>query len=113
MTIITPMICAIFILDIATFNLLCHNKICFITVDKDKFMNLKTLSIVVLATSTLLTACSKETYTVNYLKANPEVLAKVLDDCKANKQSNENCQNANQAKDHLDTERKKEQRGFK
>lgn len=64
-------------------------------------MNLKNLAITLLATSTLLTACSKETYTVDYLKANPEVLAKVLDDCKANKQSNENCQNANEANSHI------------
>lgn len=64
-------------------------------------MNIKTLSLALLATSTLLTACSKETYTVDYLKSNPEVLTKVLDDCKANKQSNENCQNANQANSDL------------
>lgn len=61
-----------------------------------------------------LTACgNKESYTVDYLKENPTVLAKVLEECKANKQSNENCQNANQAKDELDTEEKKNKRGLK
>lgn len=61
-------------------------------------MNIKPIAIAILSTSVLaLTACSKESYTVDYLKENPTVLEKVLEDCKANKQSNENCQNANQA----------------
>lgn len=48
----------------------------------------------------LLTACGeKETYTVDYLKQNDDVRAKVLAECAENKQTDQNCKNANEAKD--------------
>ena len=45
----------------------------------------------------LLTACKGETYTADYLYENDDIRAKVLEDCKANKQSQENCAAANEA----------------
>lgn len=46
-----------------------------------------------------LSACSSEpeSYTVDFLSENEEVRSTVLEDCKANKQSDENCKNANEA----------------
>lgn len=45
-----------------------------------------------------LTACNKqESYTADYLYANDDIRAKVLADCTANKQSQENCTAANDA----------------
>lgn len=61
-------------------------------------MKLKTLALVTVAFSTLLTACGKEeTYTVDFLKENEAKRLEVLEACKANKQSDENCKNANEA----------------
>ncbi len=48
----------------------------------------------------LLSACGKqETYTTDFLLENDDVRATVLAECKENKQSDENCKNANEAKD--------------
>lgn len=46
-----------------------------------------------------LTACSSEpeSYTTDFLYENNDIRAKVLEECKANKQSDENCKNANDA----------------
>ncbi|MDO4250103.1 MAG: EexN family lipoprotein [Moraxella sp.] len=45
-----------------------------------------------------LTACGgNKTYTAEYLYENDDVRAKVLEDCKANKESQENCAAASQA----------------
>ena len=65
-------------------------------------MTKKNLLMFSLATITItLSACGdkQETYTSDYLYANDDVRAKVLADCKENKQTPENCQNANQAED--------------
>lgn len=44
-------------------------------------------------------ACSKsETYTVDFLLANDDVREQVLADCATNKQTDQNCKNANEAK---------------
>lgn len=55
------------------------------------------LSSLVLSTSVFLTACGGSDYTVDYLYENDDVRAKVLADCKSNKESDSNCGNANQA----------------
>tara|TARA_R110002051_G_scaffold84103_4_gene148940 strand:- start:665 stop:892 length:228 start_codon:yes stop_codon:yes gene_type:complete len=60
-------------------------------------MNVKTLAIAVIS-SLVLTACgSTESYTADFLYENADVRSQVLEDCKANKQSDENCKNANEA----------------
>lgn len=52
----------------------------------------------ILFSALALTACNKqETYTTDYLYANDDIRAKVLADCTANKQSQENCTAANDA----------------
>lgn len=45
-----------------------------------------------------LTACGQETYTAEYLYENDDVRDQVLKDCADNKQTTENCQNAQAAK---------------
>lgn len=60
-----------------------------------KYATLFTLSVIVI---TALTACGKqETYTVDFLKENEAKRTEVLEACKQNKQSDENCKNANEA----------------
>lgn len=58
-------------------------------------------SIPVLAVAALLltfiTGCSKQTYTADYLLKDVAKRKEILADCKDNKQSTENCNNANQA----------------
>lgn len=39
-----------------------------------------------------------QNFTVDYLKANESVRNQILEDCKANKQTDQNCKNANEAK---------------
>lgn len=48
-----------------------------------------------------LTACKQETYTVDFLKENEQKRNEVLEACKTNKQSDENCKNANQAESEI------------
>lgn len=59
----------------------------------------KNLLIPVFALS-LLFGCTaaKEEYTADYLFEHDDIRNKVLDDCKANKQTDTNCKNANIAK---------------
>lgn len=62
---------------------------------------IKNLLIPVFALSLLgLGGCSaaKEEYTADYLYEHDDVRNQVLDDCKANKQTDTNCKNANLAK---------------
>ena len=61
-------------------------------------MNIKTLSIAAI-TSLVLTACGSntESYTVDYLQENDDIRTQVLEDCKENKQTPMNCDNANEA----------------
>ena len=58
----------------------------------------------VITAALLLTACKGETYTADYLYENDDIRAKVLEDCKANKQSQENCAAANTAQGRKDSE---------
>lgn len=51
-----------------------------------------------------LTACKQETYTVDFLKENEQKRNEVLEACKANKQSDENCKNANEAQTRVKAE---------
>ena len=51
----------------------------------------------VIAITALVGCGKKETYTVDFLKENEAKRTEVLNDCKANKQSDENCKNANEA----------------
>lgn len=44
-----------------------------------------------------ITSCNKKTYTADYLFTDKAKRLEILADCKANKQSTENCNNANQA----------------
>lgn len=60
-----------------------------------KASTLFTLSILAIS----LTACKQETYTVDFLKENEAKRTEVLEACKQNKQSDENCKNANEADD--------------
>lgn len=56
-------------------------------------------------TTLFLTACSSnEVYTVDYLmqEDNSEVLAEVLEDCKENNQTENNCKNANEAQSRIE-----------
>ncbi len=46
-----------------------------------------------------LTACGQESYTADYLYENDDVRATVLAECKENKQTDNNCKNANEAND--------------
>lgn len=59
-------------------------------------MNIKNLAIF-LAVTSFLTGCSKETYTVDFLKENESKRIEILEACKSNKQTDENCKNANEA----------------
>ncbi|MDO5651738.1 MAG: EexN family lipoprotein [Moraxella sp.] len=63
-------------------------------------MKLNTLMITVIAV--FLVGCGGKEYTVDFLKENNEVRAKVLEDCKANKESDTNCKNANEAQKFID-----------
>lgn len=63
-----------------------------------KAITLVTLSIIALS----LTACKQETYTVDFLKENETKRMEVLEACKTNKQSDENCKNANEAQKFID-----------
>lgn len=54
---------------------------------------------------TALTACKQETYTVDFLKENEAKRTEVLEACKANKQSDENCKNANEAQKFIDEQK--------
>lgn len=51
-----------------------------------------------------LTACKQETYTVDFLKENEQKRNEVLEACKQNKQSDENCKNANEAQTRIKSE---------
>lgn len=75
-------------------------------------MKLTTLLTISAITATALTGCKQETYTVDYLKENEDKRIEVLESCKANKQSDENCKNANEADAliKLDEARKKQNR---
>lgn len=55
---------------------------------------------------TALTGCGKtqESYTTDYLYANDDVRAKVLAECAENKQSDTNCENANEAEGKKQTD---------
>lgn len=64
-----------------------------------KHTTLFTLSVIVI---TALTGCKQETYTVDFLKENEAKRTEVLEACKANKQSDENCKNANEAQKFID-----------
>lgn len=61
-------------------------------------MNIKPLFTAII-TSLVLTACGSntESYTTDYLQENDDVRIQVLEDCKSNKQTSENCDNANEA----------------
>ena len=50
-----------------------------------------------------LSACSSkpESYTTDFLYENNDIRAKVLEECKANKQGDENCKNANDAENKI------------
>lgn len=63
-----------------------------------KASTLFTLSILAIS----LTACKQETYTVGFLKENEAKRTEVLEACKQNKQSDENCKNANEAQKFID-----------
>lgn len=52
-----------------------------------------------------LTACKQETYTVDFLKENEQKRNEILEACKANKQSDENCKNANEAQKFIDEQK--------
>lgn len=68
-----------------------------------KHATLFTLSVIVI---TALTACGKqETYTVDFLKENEQKRNEILEACKANKQSDENCKNANEAQKFIDEQK--------
>lgn len=63
-------------------------------------MDVKTLSAsATIITSLVLAACGSKTesYTVDYLQENDDVRTQVLEDCKNNKQTSMNCDNANEA----------------
>lgn len=60
-------------------------------------MKLNKLLILSTLSAVALTACAKETFTVDFLRENHEKRKEILADCKLNKQSDENCRNANQA----------------
>ncbi|OOR90564.1 EexN family lipoprotein [Moraxella bovis] len=64
-----------------------------------KHITLFTLSVIVI---TALTGCKQETYTVDFLKENEAKRTEVLEACKQNKQSDENCKNANEAQKFID-----------
>lgn len=57
-------------------------------------------------TSLVLTACGSntESYTVDYLQENDDIRTQVLEDCKENKQTDSNCQNANDAENKIKAE---------
>ncbi|AWY21829.1 EexN family lipoprotein [Moraxella bovis] len=63
-----------------------------------KAITLFTLSMIAFS----LTACKQETYTVDFLKENEAKRTEVLEACKQNKQSDENCKNANEAQKFID-----------
>lgn len=56
--------------------------------------------VLILLSTLFLVACDQasETYTVDYLYEHEDVREQVLNDCKENKQSSENCANAELAK---------------
>ncbi len=62
-------------------------------------MNKILLTSSILATTFMLTACGQESYTADYLYEHDDVRATVLAECKENKQTDDNCKNANQAED--------------
>lgn len=65
-------------------------------------MNVKNLTLCI-ATIIALAGCAKETYTVDFLKENESKRTEVLEACKQNKQSDENCKNANEAEKQVRT----------
>lgn len=67
-----------------------------------KAITLFTISVI---TAILLTGCKQETYTVDFLKENEAKRIEVLESCKANKQSDENCKNANEAQKFIDEQK--------
>lgn len=69
----------------------------------DKY--LLTFAISIFSVSAL-SACSSEpeSYTADFLYENNDIRAQVLEDCKANKQSDSNCQNANDAESKMKSE---------
>lgn len=68
-------------------------------------MKLTTLLTISVIATTLLTGCKQETYTVDFLKENEAKRIEVLEACKANKQSDENCKNANEAQKFIDEQK--------
>jgi|GEM_PF-4193659 conserved domain protein len=64
-------------------------------------MKLTTLLTISVIATTLLTGCKQDTYTVDFLKENEDKRIEVLESCKANKQSDENCKNANEAEKQI------------
>lgn len=67
-----------------------------------KAITLFTISVI---TAILLTGCKQETYTVDFLKENEAKRIEVLEACKDNKQSDENCKNANEAQKFIDEQK--------
>lgn len=66
---------------------------------------MKTITPVLILSVLALTACNKQkSYTTDYLYANDDIRAKVLADCTANKQSQENCTAANDAENKKKSE---------
>lgn len=63
-------------------------------------MNNKTLLSVFVA-AFVLTGCGAESYTVDYLYKNEDIRFQVLEDCAKNKQTSDNCKNANEAEAKL------------
>lgn len=59
-------------------------------------MKFATMPVILIAT-TILFGCGEKTYTADYLLTDKAKRQEILADCKANKQSTENCNNANQA----------------
>lgn len=60
--------------------------------------NLINLATIALLSASTLTACSKpKSYTTDFLYENDDIRTQVLADCKANKQTDDNCKNANEA----------------
>lgn len=73
----------------------------------DKLSLTATISILSLA---VLSGCGSksESYTTDYLYENDDIRAQVLEDCKVNKQSDSNCQNANEAESKMKAKKLRE-----
>lgn len=62
--------------------------------------NIVTFAIVSIALASI-TACNQKTYTADYLLTDKAKRLEILEECKMNKQSTENCNNANQAQETI------------